>query len=171
MEREGYVTKATRGHLKRQLIVGCLAIVICSSCVQVSHLGRKELPSSSPRAPEIRKALNLTVIPEVDLENVKPEVALQFWSQASRSHHPQHFEFRHVISYPMSYSMQPTKQGGPKLVSGAASQNTAQVTVRRKNITSKRLLDEICHQSNFSWTIMGRVIVVKPRASVPDAQP
>ncbi len=169
MEREGHVAKTTQGHVKRNVIVSCLAVTLFSSC---SHLGRNELPSSSPRAPEIRKAMNRTVIPEVDLENVKPEEALQFWSQASRSYHPQHFEFRHIISYPMTYSMQPTKPGElPRMVSAAAPQNTVRVIVRRKNITSKRLLDEICHQANLSWTIMGRVIVVKPRGLAPDTQP
>ena len=116
--------------------------------------------------------MNQTVIPEVDLKNVKPEEALEVWSQASRSYHPQHFEFRYVVSYPMTYSMQPTKTGGsPMVVSAAAPQNTTRVTVRRKNITSKRLLDEVCRQSKLSWTIMGRVIVVKPRGLAPDTQP
>ena len=157
--------------MKRELIVGCL-VVIFSSCSSVGHLGRNESPSSSPRAPEIRKALNQTVIPEIDLENVKPEEALRRWAQASQAHHPQHFEFRHVISYPMTYSLQPTKPGGsPRVVSGAVSQTLARVTVRRKNITSERLLDEICQQSNSTWTILGRVIVVKPRVSAPNAQP
>jgi hypothetical protein len=169
MEREGHVAKTTQGHVKQKVIVSCLVVALFSSC---SNLGRNELPSSSPRAPEIRKAMNQTVIPEVDLENVKPEEALQVWSQTSRSYHPQHFEFRYIISYPMTYSMQPTKPGGlPRVVSAAAPQNTAQVIVRRKNITSKRLLDEVCRQSKLSWTIMGRVIVVKPRALAPDAQP
>jgi hypothetical protein len=166
MEREDHVAKTTQGRVKRNVIVSCLVVTLFSSC---AHLGRNELPSSSPRAPEIRKAMHQSVIPEVDLENVKPEEALQVWSQTSRSYHPQHFEFRYIVSYPMTYSMQPTTQGGlPKVVSTAAPQNTARVIVRRKNITSKRLLDEICHQSKLSWTIMGRVIVVKPRGLAPD---
>ena len=169
MECEDHVAKTTQGHVKRNAIVSCLVVTLFSSC---SHLGRNELPSSSPRAPEIRKAMHQTVIPEVDLENVKPEEALQVWSQASRSYHPQHFEFRYLISYPMTYSVQPTKPGGlPKVVSAAAPQNTARVIVRRKHITSARLLDEICRQSNFTWAILGRVIVVKPRALAPGTQP
>jgi hypothetical protein len=156
--------------VKQELLLGCL--IAFSACSSVGRLGRNELPSSSPRAPEIRKALNQTVIPEIDLENVKPEEAIQSWAQTSQTHHPLHFEFRHVISYPMTYSLRPTKPGGlPRVVSGAASQSPARVTVRRKNITSERLLDEICRQSNFSWTILGRVIVVKPRGVAPDAQP
>jgi type IV secretory pathway VirB9-like protein len=72
----------------------------------------------------------------------------------------------------MTYSVQPTKPGGlPEAVSAAAPQNTARVIVRRKNITSARLLDEICRQSNFTWAILGRVIVVKPRALAPGTQP
>jgi hypothetical protein len=169
MERDGHVAKTTPGHVKRNVIVSCLVVTLFSSC---SHLGRNELPSSSPRAPEIRKAMNQTVIPEVDLENVKLEEALQVWSQTSRSYHPQHFEFRYMISYPMTYSMQPTKVGRlPSVVSTAALQNPARVIVRRKNITSARLLGEICRQSNFAWTILGRVIVVKPLGLVPDTQP
>ncbi len=169
MECESHVAKTARGHVKQKVFVSCLVAALFSSC---SNLGRNELPSSSPRAPEIRKALNQTVIPEVDLENVKPEEALQLWSQASRNYHPLHFEFRYTISYPMTYSTQPTKSGGlPGVVPTAASQNTAQVVVRRRNITSKRLLDEICRQSNLSWTVMGRVIVVKPRAVALDAEP
>src|ERR1700687_3842657 len=87
--------------MKRELILGCLAMAVFSSC---SHLGQSELPSSSPRAQEIRTAMDRTVIPEVDLENVKVEAALKFWDETSRTYHPQHFKFVHVISYPMTYT-------------------------------------------------------------------
>jgi hypothetical protein len=33
------------------------------------------------------------------------------------------------------------------------------------------LLDEICQQANVSWVIMGRVIVVQPRATASGTQP
>jgi hypothetical protein len=108
----------------------------------------------------------------VDLKNVTLQDALQFWSGASRTYHPRHFEFRHVISYPMSFSIQTTKQGAPPAMASSASpQKVPSVTVRRKSITSKRLLDEICRQSNFSWAILGRVIIIKPSGSTPGAQP
>ncbi len=104
-----------------------------------------------------------TVIPEIDLENVKAEEALNIWSDKSRTYHPQHFQFKHIVVYPMTFS-----QGTAKPV---ASRGSAQiVTVRRRNITSKRLLDEICEQSNLTWTITGRVILIRPRGSVPDGQ-
>jgi hypothetical protein len=129
------------------------------------------MPSSSPRAEEIRKAMNQTVIPEVDLENVKAEDALKFWEDASRTYHPQHFKFTHVISYPMTYTVQTTAPGETRRVPTAAPVPTqAKVTVRRKNITSKQLLDEICHEANLVWTIMGRAIVIKPGPAVTDAQ-
>jgi len=116
--------------------------------------------------------MNRTVIPEVDLENVKPDDALKFWDAMSTNYHPQHFKFVHVVSYPVTYTVQPT-------VSSATHQAPAvilaptphKVTVRRKNITSKRLLDEICHQANLTWTIMGREIVIRPRLPGADAQP
>ncbi len=56
--------------------------------------GRNELPSSSPRAAEIRKSLDQTVIPEIDIENVKAEDALKVWHNASNANHRGHFEFR-----------------------------------------------------------------------------
>lgn len=153
--------------MKRELIIACLAVTMFSSC---AHTGRNELPSSSPRATEIRNALNQTVIPLVDLENVKVQDALKFWSNQSKANHRQHFDFRHVISYPTIYSTQPTKQGGRAATASVAA--PAMVTVRRKNITSEQLLDEICQQSNYVWTILGRMIVIKPRGSPsPDAQP
>lgn len=150
--------------MKPRLIIGCSLVAIVSAC---THLGRNELQSSSPRAEEIRKAMNQTVIPEIDLDNASAEDALNVWSMNSRSYHPQHFKFQHIVSYPVSYSVQSTGQGPPS-VSLASAPN---VTVRRKRITSKRLLDEICRQSNLTWTIAGRVILIKPGGSLPSGQP
>jgi len=138
--------------MKWKLIVAGVAVAVCSSC---SHLGRNELRSSSPLSKQIHRALDETVIPEVDLENVSAVDALNTWSALSRTYHPQHFKFQHVVSYPVTYT-----QGATGTV--AAGPGSAKVTVRRKNITSKRLLDEICHQSNLEWTIAGRVILVRP---------
>jgi hypothetical protein len=157
--------------MKRELIIACLAVSVCSSCA--THSGQNELPSSSPRAPEIQKALNQTVIPEIDLEYVTPEYAVKMWAELSQRYHPQHFEFRHAISHPMVFAPQQVRQGGPPAaISPPVPQRAVHVTVRRKNITSARLLDEICQQSDFVWTIMGRMIVLKPRSSLPpNAQP
>ena len=136
-----------------------------SSCSTASHLGRNEVASQSPRAPEIRKALNQTVIPELDLENVTVEDAMKAWAEASRAHHRLHFGFKFVIS-PAMLPMQSITQGTPAAVAPTAlPQTVAHVTVRRRNITSVRLLDEICQQSNSVWTIMGRVIVIRPRGT------
>ena len=107
--------------------------------------------------------MNQTVIPEIDLEKVKAEEALNIWSDKSRTYHPQHFQFKHIVVYPMTFS-----QGTAKPASSRGSART--VTVRRRSITSKRLLDEICQQSNLTWTITGRVILIRPRGSVPDGQ-
>jgi hypothetical protein len=157
--------------MKRELIVACLAIALCSSCA--THQGRTELPSSSPRAREIQKALNQTVIPKIDLEYVTLEYAVKMWADLSQQYHPQHFEFRHAISRPMVFAPQQKREGGPSAASSPpVSQHAIHVTVRRKNITSARLLDEICQQSDYVWTIMGRMIVLKPRSSLPpNAQP
>jgi hypothetical protein len=157
--------------MKRELIVACLTLALCSSCA--THRGQTELPSSSPRAPEIQKALNQTVIPKVDLEYVTPEYAVKMWAELSQQYHPQHFEFRHAISHPMVFAPQQARPGGQPVASSTTpSQPVVHVTVRRKNITSARLLDEICQQSNYVWTIMGRMIVLRPRSSLPpNAQP
>jgi hypothetical protein len=156
--------------MKRKLIIACLASAVFSSCA--TQRGRNELPSSSPRAAEIEKALNQTVLPEVDLENVALQDAVRIWSESSRTHHPQHFDFRHMISYPMTLSMQQGKQNASHSVSSAVSTpKPAKITVHRKNITSRRLLDEICQQSNFVWTILGRVIVIRPRDVASSPQP
>lgn len=155
--------------MKPRLIIGCALVAIVSAC---SHLGRNELQSSSPRAEEIRTAMNQTVIPEIDLDNVSAEDALNVWSLDSRTYHPQHFKFQHIVSYPVSYSVQPTGQGSRRTVAASASlANAPKVTVRRKHITSKRLLDEICRQANLTWTIAGRVILIRPRGSPPNGQP
>jgi hypothetical protein len=135
-------------------------------------MGKTEMPSSSPRAEEIRTAMNQTVIPVVDLENVKAEDAIKFWDEASHANHPQHFKFAHIISYPMTYTVQTTAPGEtrrvPTLIPVARPHK---VSVHRKNITSKRLLDEICQQANFVWTIMGREIIIKPKPLDANAQP
>jgi len=138
--------------MKLTLIVAGVVMAVFSSC---SDLGRNELRSSSPLAKQIHKALDQTVIPEVDLENVDPVHALNVWSELSRTYHPQHFKFQHVVSYPVTFS-----QGATGAVTTAPE--SAKVTVRRKNITSKHLLDEICRQSNLEWTILGREILIKP---------
>ena len=143
--------------MKRELIIACVGLAVVTSC---ATRGRNELPSSSPRAAEIQKNLNQTVIRSVDLENASLENALKVWTELSRQSHPLHFDFRHVISYPMTYSKQSAAPGGVRTA-------VPKVTVRRKNITSAHLLDEICHQANFVWVIMGRVIVVKPSGLPP----
>jgi hypothetical protein len=154
--------------VKRELILGCLVMSMFSSC---SQMGRSELPSSSPRAAEIQKALNQTVIPVVDLENMKAEDALKSWEDMSRTYHPQHFKFVHIMSYPITYTVQTTAPGETRRVPAAApAPPQPRVTVRRKNITSKQLVDEICHEANLVWTIMGRAIVIKPGPPVTDAQ-
>ena len=156
--------------MKQELIIACVAVAIFSSCA--THQGRNELPSSSPRAPEIQKSLDQTVIPEIDIENESLDDALKAWHEASRNSHPHHFDFRYAISHPITFSSQPVRQGVPPSVSPTASAPTpARITVRRKDITSARLLDEICQQSDTSWLIMGRVIVVRPRAATSSTQP
>ncbi|HUJ10212.1 MAG TPA: hypothetical protein VL171_09315 [Verrucomicrobiae bacterium] len=144
-----------------KLIIGFTVAVLLASC---SDLGQNEQRSVSPRAKEIRAALNHTVIPEIDLENVTPEEALRVWAEKSREYHPLHFKFQHVLSYPMTFS-----QG--TLTTGATSGRSPKVTVRRKNITSKRLLDEICQEANLVWTITGRVIVIRPQTTTAGQQP
>ncbi|MGO9245297.1 MAG: hypothetical protein ACLPT4_14255 [Verrucomicrobiia bacterium] len=156
--------------MKQKLIIACVAVAIFSSCA--THQGRNELPSSSPRAPEIQKSLDQTVIPEIDIENKSLEDALKAWHKASLGIRPQHFDFRYAISHPMIFSSQPVQQGVARSVPPAAAAPTpGRITVRRKNVTSARLLDEICQQSNTSWLIMGRVIVVRPSATASGTQP
>jgi hypothetical protein len=146
--------------MTRKLIVSCAAVAVFASC---SHLGRNEQKSSSPRAAEIRAAMDRTVIPQVDLENVKAEDALKFWSTTSRTYDLRHFKFQHLLSYPTVVS-----QG--KVTMSSLPDRTPKVTVRRKNITSKRLLDEICGQANLVWMITGRVVLVRPRSAPADGQ-
>lgn len=158
--------------VKQGLIIACVAAAVVSTCA--AHQGRNELPSSSPRAADIQKALDQTVIPKVDLENVSLESALKTWHEASRDSHPQHFDFRYAISHPMNFSSKPIQQGvapSNPPTAAASTPTPAQITVRRKDITSGRLLDEICQQAGFSWIIMGRVIVVRPQTATSGTQP
>lgn len=153
-------------------MIACVAAAILSSCA--THRGRNELPSSSPRAADIQKSLDQTVIPEIDLENVSLESALKTWHESSLNNHPRHFDFRYAVSHPMVFSSQPIQQGVAPIAPPTATASTptpAQITVRRKNITSARLLDEICQQADFSWIIMGRVIVLRPLAATAITQP
>lgn len=145
-----------------KLILGAaLVAALFASC---SHLGRNEQKSLSPRAEEIRAAMERTVIPQVDLENVKAEDALKFWSEKSRTYDPRHFKFQHLLSYPMVVSQGTVTMSAP-------SDREPKVTVRRKNITSKRLLDEICGEANLVWMIAGRVVLVRPRGAPVVGQP
>jgi len=152
--------------VKRELLIACVGLIVVTSCA--TQRGRSELPSSSPRAAEIHKDLRQTVIPSVDLEDASLEDSLKVWAELSREYHPLHFEFKHVISYPMTYSRQTTPEGGTRnVVTAVRPRVVPKITVRRKKITSAHLLDEICHQANFNWIIMGRVIVIKPSGSPP----
>jgi hypothetical protein len=108
-------------------------------------------------------AMDQTVIPEVDFQSLKAEEALHVWSEKSRTYHLKHFKFQHILSYPMTFT-----QGAAKR--SAAPLRAPTVTVRRRNITSKRLLDEICRQSDMVWTISGKMILVRPRSSLPNGQ-
>lgn len=156
--------------MKPRLIIACVAVAVVSSCA--THQERNELPSSSPRAADIQKSLDQTVIPEIDIENDSLEDALKAWHEASLNNHPQHFDFRYAITHPMTFSSRPVPQGVSQGVPPSASApSPARITVRRKHITSARLLDEICQQSDTSWLIMGRVIVVRPRAATSGTQP
>jgi hypothetical protein len=141
--------------VKLNWIIGCVLVTACSSS---SHLGRNEVRSASPLADRIHQALDQTVIPEVDLENVSAANALKVWTEKSCAAHPQHFKFPHVLSYPAAFTQGTTQSAG-------APPRIHRVTVRRRAITSKRLLDEICEQAGLTWTIMGKVIVVRPRSS------
>ena len=147
--------------MTRKLITGCALVAVFASC---SHLGRNEQKSSSPRAAEIRAAMERTLIPQVDLENVKAEDALKFWSEMSRTYDPRHFKFQHLLSYPMVISK-------GTVTMSSLPDRTPKVTVRRKNITSKQLLDEICGESKLVWMIAGRVVLVRPPTAPVDVQP
>jgi hypothetical protein len=147
--------------MKLQVIIACAVVALFSAC---SHLGQNEQKSASPRAAEIRAAMNRTVIPEVDLQSVKAEDALKFWSENSRTYDPRHFKFQHLLSYPAVYSK-------GTVAMSALPERTPKVTVRRRNITSERLMDEICTQANLEWMIAGRVVLVRPRSTPVNAQP
>ncbi|MGD1017697.1 MAG: hypothetical protein ABSA12_00110 [Verrucomicrobiia bacterium] len=150
--------------MKQTLIIACVAVAVCSSCA--THRERNELPSSSPRAPDIQKSLDQTVIPEIDIENKSLEDAVKAWHKASLNSHAQRFDFRYAISHPLVFTSRPAQPAAsPSAPLAASVPSPARITVRRKNITSARLLDEICQQSDTSWLIMGRVIVVRPRAT------
>jgi hypothetical protein len=151
--------------VKRELTIALLAAAILSACA--THQGRNELPSSSPRAKDIQKSLDQTVISEVDVESVSLDDALKAWHDASQASHVSHFDFRYAVSHPMTFVSRPTTQAAP----ATAPATPAKITVRRKNITSARLLDQICRQANCTWVIMGRVIVIQPRDTTAAAQP
>jgi hypothetical protein len=147
--------------MKLQIVIGCaVAMALFSSC---SSTGRNELKSSSPLAAQVHAALNRTVIPSVDLENVRAADALKFWSESSRIYDRRHFKFQHVLSYPMVFE-------NGKMTMTASPDRTPNVTVRRKNITSKQLLDEICSEAHLQWMIQGRVILVRPNTTPSAAQ-
>ena len=151
--------------MTRPLIIGCVAAISLSACA--THQGRNELPSYSPRAKDIQKSLDQTVISKVDVEGVSLDDALKAWHNASQASHATRFDFRYTISHPMTFISRPTSQAAP----AAAPATPPKITVRRKNITSARLLDEICRQSNCTWVIMGRVVVIQPRAAAAVARP
>ena len=147
------------------LVIALLAAITLSACA--THQGRTELRSSSPRAKDIQKSLDQTVISKVDVEGVSLEDALKAWHDASQASHATRFDFRYTISHPIRFVSRPTTQAAPT----TAPATPPKITVRRKNITSARLLDEICRQSNCTWVIMGRVVAIQPRDPAAAARP
>jgi len=155
--------------VKRQLIIGCLTAALLAACA--TQQGRNELPSSSPLANRIQTALNETVISEIEIQDMPLEKAAKEWQRASLKSRHQQFNFRYAISHPMVFSSRPAGPGGVQNSAATSTLSSARITVRRKNITSERLLDEICQQANYSWIIMGRVIVLRPGAASSATQP
>ncbi|HVM63154.1 MAG TPA: hypothetical protein VMV72_20005 [Verrucomicrobiae bacterium] len=156
--------------MKRQLIIGCVAATLVSACA--THQWRNELPSSSPLAARIQNALNQTVISQVEIQNLTLEKTMKMWQKLSVGSHHQAFDFHYVISHPVSYTSQPIQQSGAQGAPAVSTLGSVRITILRKNITSARLLDEICGQANYSWIIMGREIVLRPgTASTAATQP
>ena len=151
--------------MNRPLIVGCVAAITLSACA--TYQGRSELPSASPRAKDIQKSLDHTVISKVDVESVSLDDAMKAWHDASQASHATRFDFRYAISHPMTFVSRPTAQ----TAQATTPSTPPKITVRRKNITSARMLDEICRQSNCTWVIMGRVVVIQPRNTAAVTQP
>jgi hypothetical protein len=149
--------------------MACAVLVGCAGC---ATRGQQELPAHLTRAGQIiHEHLENAVIPLVDLENVRVDQALVYWAAESRTYQPLHSKFPYIPTFPP-----PPKNPVPTVgLSTNATQETSldylpKVTVRRRNITSQRLLDEICHEANLVWRITGAVILVTPAPTPPDAQ-
>lgn len=151
--------------MKLHLMLACVVLVFGAAC---ASRGRQEGASHSPRASYIRADMDLAVLPVVDLENVRVDQALNYWSIQSRTYHPRHAKFPYVPTFPPP----PKKEVSGAVATNPGAQTTgmdhlSKVTVRRRDITSKRLLDEICRQANLTWTITGRTIIIKPSDTPP----
>lgn len=141
-------------------MTGCAALAVCAAC---SQLGQRELPSLTPRAAQINTAMDAVLIPQIDLQRVPAGEALQAWSEASRTAHPQPFAVKYVILRPTTFT-QEAKRATP-------SKKDPTVTVRRKNISSKWLLNDICRQADWVWMVRGKTIAIGPREAFPKHQP
>jgi hypothetical protein len=142
-------------------MIGIAALAVLTAC---AHFGERELPSPTPRAAEINTAMDAALIPQIDLRRVPAGAAVQAWSEANRTAHPQPFTVKYFIVRPTTFTAG-TATPAPAL------KKEPMVTVRRKNVTSKKLLNEICRQADWVWMVRGKTIVIGPRGSFPNAQP
>ena len=138
-------------------------VVVCAGC---ATRGQQEMPSHSPIVRQIRARLDSAVIPKVDLENVRVDQALIYWAAESRNYQPMHAKFQYVPTFPPP-AKNSVATAGPATndTQSAALDYLPKVTVHRRSITSKRLLDSICHQANLVWTITGAVIIITPSST------
>ena len=145
----------------KKLMIGCAAVVAFTAC---SHLGQRELASSTPRAAHINAAMDSAMIAQIDLQRVPAEAALRAWFDASRVAHPQPVTVKYILVHPTTFTQRSATQAKPP-------KKTPMVTVRKRNVTSKWLLNEICRQADWVWTVRGGEVAIGPREAFPNPQP
>ena len=105
-------------------------------------------------------ALDYTVIPAVTLQGADVMAALSAWARESRGHNSHRTPFFYACSVA-------TPAPGPDGVVPAP----ARITLSLKNVTSRRLLDEICRQGGLVWWVERKTIMIGPPGSAPGNRP
>jgi len=139
---------------------GCAVLVLSTAC---AHFGDRELASPLPHAAEVSAAMNSAVIPQIDLQRVPAGAAVKAWAEASRAAQPRVFNISYAIVQPTAFTVRPMT---PQVV----PEKQPTVTVRRKKVTSRWLLNEICRQTDWYWVVRGRTILIGPRAAFPKSK-
>ena len=144
-----------------RVAAGCCLIAL-GACAHQAQPGPQRMAPLRKGQPveTVDAALDYTVIPAVTLQGADVMAALSAWARESRGHNSHRTPFFYACSVA-------TPAPGPDGVVPAP----ARITLSLKNVTSRRLLDEICRQGGLVWWVERKTIMIGPPGSAPGNRP